>query len=328
MSENEVSATSSTESPEVFVDTPEDSPMVDAGNDSGVQLSDEKAQDTAGKTETKSKAEAKVDSKPATGVADSTKDTGGKSLYTPEEVAGLLQTGGNVDTSRLSVEGQLLMKSFQRGYDEKFKALSEERKRFSEASQKHETPRTKLFNRFVSDPVTVTAEINSEIEKLEGVEPGDPEFPNARKLVAQLHAMKDEFRENRTNITEGHKLKEQIYMRADSDVHKAIPDWESKEPKLTEFALSLGLELDDIKIMSDPTIMGPRSVRFIKTINQVYDKMMAGATAEAKIVKKSPAPLGRAGSPSSEEQGGTKSLEKMSYAEYKAARMKEMAQDL
>ncbi len=308
---------------EVFVDTPEDSSWDDASTLESDQPPDGKLSDEGGPAEPKKEDKPKGDSKPATGVVVSDKDKG-KTLYAPEEVAELLKTGSNVDTSRLSVEGQLLMKSFQRGYDEKFKALADERKQFTEAqTTKTETPRAKLFKRYTQDASGVTAEINAEIEKLEVIEPGDQEYLNARRLIAQLHAMKDEFRENRTNIAEGQKLKDAIYMRADAEVHKAIPNWETKEPKLTEFALSLGLELDDIRIMTDPTIMGPRSVRFIKTINAVYDKMMAGVTAEKKVDKQAPTQMGRPGSPSSSaDESGEESLDKMSYEKYKAYRMK------
>lgn len=318
--------TDTEEKTEIFVDTPDDATWDgdESSNEGGDQLADEKSTDEDGglTTETKKEEKPKGEPKAATGVVKSDKDVGGKAVYTPEEVAELLKTGSNVDTSRLSVEGQLLMKSFQRGYDDKFKALAEEKKRFEPAPQS-ETPRTKLFRRYTENPMGVTAEINAEIEKLEGVEPGDQDYQNARRLIAQLHAMKDEFRENRINISEGQKMKDSIYVKADAAVRAAIPNWETKEPKLTEFALSLGLELDDIKVMTDPTIMGPRSVRFIKTINAVYDKMMAGMTAEKKVDKKAPAQMGRPGSASTTtEAGGEKDLDKMSYEEYKAHRMK------
>lgn len=254
----------------------------------------------------------------ATGVA-----VAAKTIYTPEEVADLLKSGSEVDTSRLSHEGQLLMKSFQRGYDEKFKKLAEERKSTESQRVPEETPRAKLFRRYVNDAVAVTGEINAEIEKLEVVEPGDPTYQNARRMIAQLHAMKDEFREQKSSIGEGQRFKESIYVRADAEVHKAIPDWDVKESKLTKFAQDMGLELDDIKILSDPTIMGMRSVRIIKALNALFDKINAGNSAERKVDKKAPNPLGRAASSGSTEGGGEKSLEQMSYEEYKAHRMKE-----
>jgi hypothetical protein len=314
------------EKAEIFIDTPDDATWDgdESSNEGDGQLADEKSTDKDGGSTTEPKKEDKPKGEPkaAAGVAKSDKDAGGKTVYTPEEVAELLKTGSNVDTSRLSVEGQLLMKSFQRGYDDKFKALAEEKKKF-EPTPQSEAPRAKLFRRYTENPMGVTAEINAEIEKLEGVEPGDQDYQNARRLIAQLHAMKDEFRESRTYISEGQKMKDSIYVKADAAVHAAIPDWETKEPKLTEFALSLGLELDDIKVMTDPTIMGPRSIRFIKTINAVYDKMMAGMTAEKKVDKKAPTQLGRPGSASTTtEVGGEKALDKMSYEEYKAHRMK------
>jgi hypothetical protein len=246
-------------------------------------------------------------------------DAKSKPTYTAEELNALLESGGTVDSDRLSPEGKLLMKSFQRGYDEKFKALAEERKRLAEKHEAELSPKEKLFRRYLSDPTQVVNEINAEIERLD--DPNAEDYARNRKLIAQLVAMKDEFRENRTVIVEAQKSKDSAYARMMAAVLEDIPDWKEKEPALTRFAQAeLGLTLEDIRVLSDPTIMGDRTLRFIKAVNRAYDKMNAGKLAEKKVNKSAPKKLGRAGEASDSGGKTAKEISEMSYAEYKAYR--------
>jgi len=59
-------------------------------------------------------------------------DQTGKQFYTPEEVERLLMSDGNLDSNRLSPEGKILQKSFQRGFGPKF----EQAKRMREDAER------------------------------------------------------------------------------------------------------------------------------------------------------------------------------------------------
>lgn len=254
------------------------------------------------------------------GEAD-TKKPVDKAKYTPDELENLLKTDAEVDTSRLSPEGILLMKSFQRGYDQKFKRLADEKKTVEEKKAEVKSPKVQLFERYTTDPAGVTREINTEIANLAEVAPGHADYAKAQRAIYQLQALKDEFRTVREQAIDQAKAQESIHQKAFLEVVEAIPDYAEKEPKLTEWAIKeMGLTMEDITYMSNPLKVGPRAVRFIKAVNAAYDRLNAGKTAESKKVV--PAPLGRAG----ETEGGEKeakepSLEEMPYEEYKKVRM-------
>jgi hypothetical protein len=244
-----------------------------------------------------------------------------KEVYTPEELDDLLKTDGEIDTSRLSPEGKLLMKSFQRGYDSKFKALAEERR---VAQEKTLTPKEKLFREYLQDPGKVMADINKEIAALEETPHDHADFLKNRRTIVQLQAVKDEFRENRQMVLESQRSKDSLYARTMASVLEDIPDWREKEPKMTKFAVEqLGLTLEDVRVMSDPAIMGDRTIRFIKAVNRAYDRFNAKESAGKKEVKTAPKPLGRAGEAGGEAKK-TKTLDEMPYDEYKAHREKQL----
>ena len=250
-----------------------------------------------------------------------------KQVYSSEELETLLKSDAEIDTARLSPEGRLLMKSFQRGYDHKFKELSDQRVELAKAREaereKMMSPKDKLFRDYLRDPIRISADINKEIEALEEVTPDHEDFGKSRKTIAQLNALKDEFREHRQMVVEAQKSKDELAATTLANVIVDIPDWKTKEPKLTEFAQKeLGLSLEDIRVMSDPVIMGDRTYRFIKAVNKAYDMRHANNTAEKKLVKKPPKALGRASESGEIKKSGRKP-EEMSYEEYKAYRMKQ-----
>jgi hypothetical protein len=87
-----------------------------------------------------------------------------KAVYTQEELEELLKSDADtVDTGRLTPEGKLLMKSFQRGFDQKFKGLSEQQKKLEQDKEAQASPKVQLFKRYLSDSLGVTKEINAEI---------------------------------------------------------------------------------------------------------------------------------------------------------------------
>jgi len=234
--------------------------------------------------------EAKVDeAEPAKGEAG--KVVAAKVVYTPEELETILQSGGDVDTSRLSSEGKVLMKSFQRGFDKKFQQVADMRK--AAEAQKPQSPRDVLFDRYVHDPAGVVAEINAEIEKLEGIDPTDMKFQESRVTIARLQALKDDFSVKRQGAIEHGKRVDDIVASTNREILKAIPDFEEKASKLTDFVVDAGLSLAEVRALTDPTVVGPMALKLTKVINALYDKINAPISAEKKVKKDAPAPLQR-----------------------------------
>jgi len=224
-----------------------------------------------------------------------------KVVYTPEELESLLQGGAEVDTSRLSVEGKVLMKSFQRGLDKKFQQVAEMRKSI-EAQSKPKDAREQLFDRYVQDPGGVTGEINTEVERLEAVDPTDAGYAESRQMIARLRSMKDDFSIRRQTLIESTQQSGNIVSITQAEIAKAIPDFETKAPKLTEFAIGLGFSIGEVRALTDPLVVGPMAIKLTRAINTMYDKLNAPKSAEDKVKKDAPPPLQRG--------GGGRSIEK------------------
>jgi len=223
-----------------------------------------------------------------------------ETFYTSEEIAELLKSDKEVDTSRLSDEGKLLMKSFQKGLTSKMQALAEDRKKIEEARQRMETeniqknnPREFLYRQFLNNPQGVVRDINSEIDRLEA---DDPYNEENRKQLSQLRWMKDEFilrKDNESTLTRHQEI---TIAKANTEILSAIPDFQAKAPQLVEFGKQYGLTEKTIQVLSDPTIVGGVAVEVIKALNNMHTALSAGKTAEKKLNKQAPPKLGRAGS--------------------------------
>lgn len=218
-----------------------------------------------------------------------------KSVYTPEDLEQLLQTDGDVDTSRLSSEGKLLMKSFQRGTDKKFQDLAAMRKSL-DSQRSASDPREDLFQEYAHDPAGVVRKINEEIERQETVDPTEARYSEARKIIARLHGLKDDFQVRRQGLVEHSQQTSALVASTEAEISKAIPGFQEKASKLTDFAVGLGFSLAEVRSLTDPTVVGPMAIKMTKAINAAYDKINAPKTAEAKVKKEAPAPLQRGAS--------------------------------
>jgi len=253
-----------------------------------------------------------AEAKPAVGEAG--KVVAAKAVYTPEELEALLQSEGDVDTSRLSPEGKALMKSFQRGLDRKFQQVAEMKK--SIAAQGPKTPREELFDRYVKDPGGVVGEINAEIEKMESVDPTDERYTEARRTVARLQALKDDFSVRRQDVIEHGRQVDSIVATTQAEILKEIPDFKEKADKLTEFAVGAGLSIQEVRALTDPTIVGPMALKLTRVINHLYDKLHAPVSAEKKVKRDAPPPLQRGGASGALDKKGEDDPGKLSMSEY------------
>jgi hypothetical protein len=234
--------------------------------------------------------------------------------YTPEELDLLLSGGGEgIDTDRLSPEGKLLMKSFQRGYGSKFEELAAEKRKLAETQTVQADPKRALYQAYRSDPVGVIGEINAEIAKLLNVPHDHEHYQAAQQKIYDYQVLKDELRERQNQETMATTQATQITERVYSEIRKAIPDFDAKEPKLTQFAVSKGLTMEELGFLTDPVRLGSLAAKVTKLINEWYDKETATVSAASKVKKGTPAPLVTGNVPSSEV---ITDPSKLPYSEY------------
>ena len=241
----------------------------------------------------------------------------GKVPYTPEELSELLKTEGTIDTDRLSNEGKLLMKSFQKGLDHKFKGVAEKEKqierdrleqsridgqrRADEQRQRElaNNPKEQYFDKYMRNPPVIINEINAEIQKLERVSPRDEDaYLQAREAIASLTAVKDEFAIRREGYTNQRNYVDSLKSKALESARGAISNFDTKSGDLMKFATEeMGMPEQMVYHFTDPAIQGLEgATEALKFINKMYDKMNAGKTAEGKLKKTSPKPLVKPGS--------------------------------
>jgi hypothetical protein len=305
---------------EIFVDSLGDSDVIQDNATKDVRLS---PNDLTGKADESEPKGEKVDEKSTDDKGESSKEKTVKAVYTPDELEALLQSEGEIDTSRLSPEGKLLMKSFQRGFDQKFQQLAELRKRLEgQVQQRQPNKWEALVNEYMQNPAQVNAEIMSHIKRLVAIDPTDPNYAEAQRKIVELQEVKDRLVLERQERLEGMRRQELLYATAKREILEAIPDFERKAPKLTEFAVGLGLSNEEIETITDPTKFGPLAVKLTKVLNKVYDKLNASQTAEGKVKKDAPTPLVRAGSGGELEKTKSKDPSEMSMSEYRKWREK------
>ena len=214
--------------------------------------------------------------------------------YTPEELSELLETDADIDTSRLTDEGKAIMKSFQRGLTPKLQERSELRREVDELKKKLETskkPQT-IEEAFDQDPDGTMQYIDGQLGDLRGQAKAASDPDQKLEFLSsmeEIRAVRD--RLVARGIANQRQMTNQqaVITEAVNKIYKAIPDFDTKQKKLTDFAINdLGYSQAEVMQLSDPSIVGPGAVKFIKTINKFYDKENAKETLTQKEVKVPP----------------------------------------
>lgn len=246
-------------------------------------------------------------------------DTDAKKPYTPEEVTELLNSGEKLDTDRLTPEGKLLEKSFQRGLTRKFEELAEKTRLLETEKQRVSDPKEQVYQQYIADPMGVTARINTEIEKFADVPPSSEHFAEAQKAIIRLQSFKEDLSMRRQQATEMGRNLEVLVKSSNMELQRDIPDFNQKRDKLTNYAMELGLDIDEIQFLTDPVKVRGLATKITKIINGLYDKSQAAKTAEQKLVRKTPERLAGGGSTS---DGNVSTLDpnKMTATQYRAWR--------
>lgn len=222
-----------------------------------------------------------------------------KKPYTPEELEGIVASDGQVDSERLTAEGILILKSFQRGYGKKFESLAEERRKLQEPKPAA-NPKDAYFQQYLANPIGTVQEINTEIQAVKARmrllrASGDFEKADIEDEKATvLENLREEFAVRRQATAE----QKGVLAEFDNAVLKAVPDIDTKVDLLTRFAQEeLGYTDEELYRMTNVASGIPvaTAVRNIATIDRLFNQANAAKTISKKVKKPSPLLLERGG---------------------------------
>jgi hypothetical protein len=220
--------------------------------------------------------------------------------YTPEELANLIASDEEIDTSRLSIEGQALMRSFQRGLTPKLQQIAELRKQLESDLRQKEMPKTKtIADYFEDDPEGTLVWIDQQIMQ--------------KKTLAMQHKTQADYDSALTAMSEAsdwESVKSTLVAKSlfaqtkvnseERKLRKALesfPDYESKKEMAIKFLLKENPEFteEEAREVIDAS-KGKSSIKLAKLISRLADKSATIPNSDSKIVKKAPDALGRPGS--------------------------------
>lgn len=211
-----------------------------------------------------------------------------KAQYTLEEVTELIRNDGDIDTSRLSPEGQAVMKAMQRGFTPKLEEAAAIRKELEEVKQAIESAKPKeqpkdIYEAYDQDPKGVLEYVDGEIGRL--IQEGAAD--NAIQ-IEQLRNLKDQFRDRELQKLRSQSTQASQVHQAMQEIRKQVPDIAQKEQALAKFAIEvMGYTPEELAQVTNPAI-GMSAVQAIARINRTYDRFNAGRTVQTKKEKPKP----------------------------------------
>lgn len=227
--------------------------------------------------------------------------------YTPEELNVIMASDGEIDTNRLTTEGQAIMKQLQRVYTKKFQALGDERRTVQQ--QKTQSQFDRIYQEFKRNPSKIVSEINAEISKLRG----NPYDEESIKKIDNLANAKESLILRKIQEDDAVNQTKDLINSAQNEVLSAIPNFKEKQPKLQQFGLDLGLTEEELGYITNAAYTGKLAVKLTKALNKAYDLLNAGKSAKLKQVKTPPAPLVRPGVGGSGESEESKNPDNISF---------------
>lgn len=254
---------------------------------------------------------------------------GGEALkpnyYSDEEATQILESGGVLDSNRLTPTQKLVQKSFEKGTTRAFQEAAEMKRQYETAMRSFQEqqaiaadPKEKLFRDYVQNPINFVREINQAIENLEMIDPMADNYRESRQQIAKLRGLKDEFDVRRTQMQTEHQSFDNIQTQTMAEIVEAIPNFHQVKDELSNFAYTqLGLSQQDVNFFTNPVELARRgldpkaAVRVTKAVNKVFQIMNAGRMAEQKVVKTPPQTVaaGTPGTPQSNTVSYKKAFE-------------------
>jgi hypothetical protein len=242
---------------------------------------------------------------------DTPTDKSIEQLYTSEEIKGLLTTGDftRIDTSRLSEEGKLVMKSMQAGLTPKLQEAAELRQQMKDltATVKEALPKPQpkdIFEAYDQDSAGVMAFVNNKISELIAAGQKDSvEFSQIEETRNQLYRHQDT-----RPVEQSAPVVADPNATTANMLLKAIPTIDTKQLALKDYAIDvMGYTPEELEAATNLT-SGASAVREIVRINNAYDKHMAPREAAAKQKQKKALKVEKSGGGFSKNETTTKDL--------------------
>ncbi len=210
-----------------------------------------------------------------------------KKLYSPDEIKQLLKDKdfSGIDTSRLSEEGQAVMRAMQAGLTPKLQETAELKRELSEIRNliKESAPKPQpkdIYEAYDANPSETMDFVNGRIKQMinDGVD---------------IHEI-EKVREVREQLRERRVLKMQEQAKGNSSTQesvnallRAVPDVEAKQVELRDFAINfMGMTPEEVAYETSINERGMDAVKMIARINAAYEKVNAGKRAKAKVKAK------------------------------------------
>lgn len=207
-------------------------------------------------------------------------------FYTPEEIEGILAENGTLDANKLSPEGKLLQKSFERGFTKKFEEVSELSKTLKETikpSQKNPLDMGVEF--YTNDPVGFVSFARGKIK----------EFKDAYDPLA----------ENRKQIEDGITWWED-HIEAVKETAKERSDVKAK-------AMTIPMDIREFAKTEGYTEKELLNPRILKAVTALYKAEQATTKLSHLAKKKEPSEVTKPGSGTHQSKGRTLSDAEVFY---------------
>jgi hypothetical protein len=194
--------------------------------------------------------------------------------YTSEEIETILSTeGASLDNKRLTPEGRLLMKSFQRSFDGKFKKISELTKELTtfkaeKDQQRSAAPPATLEEAYDRDPRGVINYLNSQIDHLMSE---DPFAPQNVKEAEKLRRIKDELRDRSFSQAQDTGRQKETALKIWNRMLEVSPKTEHAE--IERYAVNvLGYDPEELGNDTNPMTAGEGALKTLRLIKASYDQ--------------------------------------------------------
>ena len=210
--------------------------------------------------------------------------------YSPDEIQEILENDGKLDKKRLSPEGLLLQKSFEKGLGPKLNERAELKRRLGDLetlirTQPPAQPRT-IEEAYDQDPRGTLSYIDAEIAKNRAKIKEDPY--TAIEQIENLRAVREQLKDRELNKYDQKLKTSEATEVVKTAIYRDIPDFDDKVDALTEYALNNGYSLDEVRFITNPANTGQYAAKWIKTLNKAYDLENAPRKAMKKEMKPTP----------------------------------------
>lgn len=235
-------------------------------------------------------------------------------MYTPEEIEQILKEDGQLDFNRLSPEGKLIYKSYDRGLKPKLQERAELLREMESMKAQMQALQTQIpraqetFEQLAQrDPQQAIEVLNYAIARTE-------DAAEKTNLLQAKSMLQDRVLYNIQNGIQQTSQFQQVISATKEAVPEYSPDYRTE---LSEFAVkSMGYTIQELEALTDPRL-GEIAIKNVKVIDTLYKQHKGAQTATAKIVKQAAPKVEKPGTGFEPAKP-----EKWSADEYLAARMK------